>query len=135
MLESFRTIIFKWKTARESWDEVKKLMHMPEMMTLLALLSSIMTTTYYTITVGVSNTIILELERNLSFVNLYSSMFEYMQLVIYLATASMLIGQSQRIMERYYSIFYIIPFELLEANMAIRHKLKKIGDIAKFYKL
>jgi len=135
VLESFKSIMFRWESARGSWDDIKQLMYMPEMISYLHIFSMIISTTYYTITVDASNTIILELANNLDFVNLYSKLFEYLLFIIFLLMSILLISPIQQIMENYYSCFYIIPFELLEMNMAIRQKIKKIPDVDKFFKL
>lgn len=135
VLESFKSIMFRWESARGSWDDIKQLMYMPEMISYLHIFSMIISTTYYTITVDASNTIILELANNLNFVNLYSKLFEYLLFIIFLLMSILLISPIQQIMENYYSCFYIIPFELLEMNMAIRQKIKKIPDVDKFFKL
>lgn len=135
VLESFKTIIFKWQTARNSWADIRQLMYMPEMSTFLPQFTAVTTATYYAVTVGLTNTIIFELDHNLSFVDLYSALFELLLFLIFAIMSILLIRPIQRIMERYTSLFYVIPFELLEANMMLRHKLKKIPDNPKFFKL
>jgi len=135
MLQSFKNILFEWESARGSWAEIKQLMKMPEMITFLSAFNFIMTTTYYAITVGLTNTIVFELDNNLAFVDLYSGVLEIVLFLIFVLMLVILIGPIQRIFEKFYALFYIIPFEILEANMTMRHKLKRIGEVDKFFKL
>lgn len=135
IIESFKNVIFNWESARISVSKMKELMYMPEIIHFLHFFSNIMSYQYYAFTVGASNTIMLELSKNLEFVNIYSSIFEYTFLLIYLLAALLLIRPIQRIMENYYNIFYVIPFELFEMNIAIRQKIKKIPYVSKFFQL
>ena len=77
----------------------------------------------------------LELAVNLTFIDLYSDILIAVLVVIFLAMAVFLILPMQRAMTNYYAVFYIVPFELLEKNLMVRHLLKKIPGCDKFYKL
>lgn len=135
MLQLFESIVEEWKSKRGDWKEVLKIFEKKSMMSFLAQNNFILTDFYYWGTLPLSNTMMSNIDNYNINLHIYSNFALGGIFVIYLGMSFFIIYPLVRAFRNYYSLFYILPFELIEQNFVMQHRIKKIEGRRLFYKV
>jgi len=135
MLEVLKGQVLIWKYNRNTWDIVPQLIKADILQAYWNLIFPITSSIYYILTVPLTSSLMNQLEDNLNFLGIANNVVMSLLVALFVIGFLAAILQLQKSLRLFHSIFFIIPFDILDKNMLIRQSLSKIRNGEFFFKL
>lgn len=126
MLTATESIIRDWNSSKENWERTKEILVQKKMVLIYSKLEDILNTIYYWSVIDTSNLMIIELSKIVEIIDRFSLLFYLFDMVVCVVGLNLYFSKIDSILERYYSIFGMIPLALVKENMVFMGFLKDI---------
>lgn len=134
MITTLDYYITQWEIRRDDYSDVVTLMKKKSFKQILAHLKPILTSLYYYFVNEITSTLTDELDKELRYIDLLNFMIMLSFLASFFIIYVQVVQRVWTLMRNFLCIVFVLPVNLVEKNLVMKHHLKKVTKGSSLYK-